>query len=55
MMFRIAWKSKITGATGHGNWFPKDQLTILNAWIEKMEEEYPELDHWVEIKPCENS
>ena len=42
---RIAWKSKETGATGHGEYIDKKDA---DAWLEKVNKEHPELEHWLE-------
>jgi alpha/beta superfamily hydrolase len=42
---RIAWKSKATGAEGHGEYM---DMKTAEAWLEKANKEYPELEHWLE-------
>ena len=44
---RIAWKSKITGATGNGEFMNK---ATAEAWLEKANKEHPDLEHWLESK-----
>ncbi len=45
---RICWKSKITGATGHGEWFPAH---LVRLWVGEMNSEYDILlHHWAEYK-----
>lgn len=42
---RIAWKSKLTGATGHGEYLENE---TVEAWLEKAQKENPDLEHWLE-------
>ena len=49
--FRIAWKNKDTGATGHGEYVNKE---IADAWLEKENKKHPELEHWLEPEEKEN-
>ncbi len=46
--YRIAWKNKITGVTGHGKEYisKKD----ADAWLERKKIENPDSDHWLEPK-----
>lgn len=40
----LCWKSRITGAAGHGQ--PID-ASAADAWV-KLLVKYPDLDHWTE-------
>lgn len=46
MRFRVAWKSK-TGLEGRGNWLSSRE--VVEAWVKKGNEDFPELKHWVEV------
>jgi len=45
-MYRIAWRSKITGFTGHGEYTLsfKDGQNL----IRELDEEYDYMEHWLE-------
>lgn len=45
-MYRIAWRSKITGFTGHGEYI----LSFKNGTdiIKELDEEYDYMEHWLE-------
>jgi hypothetical protein len=43
--YRVAWKSKLTGATGHGECLSERDA---KAWMEKANRENAELEHWLE-------
>lgn len=45
---RIAWKSKLTGATGHGEYLSP---ITAQAWLEYAEAEWGDIiEHWIEYK-----
>jgi len=46
IMYRIAWKSRITGFTGHGEYILsfKDGTNL----IKELDEEYDYMEHWLE-------
>lgn len=46
---RIAWKSKVTGETGHGRWY--DTPEDLAATVAACNKIWPELHHWIETEP----
>lgn len=48
LMFRVAYKSKLTGAEGHGNWYTDKKL--VEGLVIRGNLSYPEIDHWVEKK-----
>ena len=48
-MYRISWKSKVTGCTGNGNYM--FTLEGVTEYIKMLNKEYPELDHWMESEP----
>jgi len=45
-MYRICWKSLITGTTGNGEYI----LTCNDAeeWINTLTKMYPYIEHWIE-------
>ena len=43
--YRISWKSKETGATGHGEYLDKEEA---ESWLENANKENPEIEHWLE-------
>lgn len=45
MKYIIAWRSKITGESGHGT-VPLEE-EAAEAWIEKLNREHPYLVHWL--------
>lgn len=49
---RISWKSKITGETGHGIWFPLDKKGFLEEHMsESLQSIPPKLEHyWLEFE-----
>ncbi len=47
-MYRVEFKSKITGYKGHGNWF-SDSL-LVDVWIRYGNQEYPEIKHEIGVK-----
>jgi hypothetical protein len=48
--YRIAWRSKVTGAEGHGDWKSR-HLPAHPSWIvAKANAEHPEIHHWSEIR-----
>lgn len=49
-MGRVAWKSKITGASGHGSWILAE---LAAEWVKHENKATPTIDHWVEYKPAE--
>lgn len=46
---RIAWKSKTTGYSGHGEWH--DERKPLDDWLEVISAIFPDIHHWVETEP----
>ena len=43
---RIAWKSKLTGSTGHGEYMSP---SLAQAWLEAAEAEWGHvISHWLE-------
>ena len=44
-LYRISWKSRITGVEGKGNrgW----SYDIASDWVIALNKRYPELMHWV--------
>ena len=44
--WRVAWRMKETGVTGHGKG-SEDKETI-EAWVKSMNEEHPDMEHWLE-------
>lgn len=42
----IVWRSKLTGATGQGQQ-SMDKKTA-DAWVERMNTEYPYITHWTQ-------
>jgi hypothetical protein len=48
--YRIAWKSRITDATGHGEYVDKK---TAEGWLEKVNKDHPELEHWLEAEEKE--
>lgn len=47
--FRLYWKNRKTGKTGHGT---AEGEEIAQAWVERMDEKYPDLEHWYESAPA---
>ncbi len=47
-MIRLAWRSKITGETGHGEWRDESYRGMLEDWCKFEDREFPELTHFVE-------
>lgn len=47
-MYRVAFKSKITWFTSHGEWNADKKL--IKEWVDYGNAEYPEIVHWVEKK-----
>jgi hypothetical protein len=45
-MYRIAWKSKVTGRCGHGEW--QADLIAVQSAIAIVEDEFSEIEHWIE-------
>ena len=46
MTYRIVWKSKLTGATGHREYLSQ---ATAEAWLEYAEAEWGDIiDHWLE-------
>jgi hypothetical protein len=47
--YRVAWRSLITGYTGHGQWL---SYQIASEWVKQANKLYPE-HHWIEayLKP----
>jgi hypothetical protein len=45
-MYRIAWRSKITGFTGHGDYILS--FTDGTKLIKELDEEYHYMEHWLE-------
>lgn len=46
MKYRVVWRSKKTGATGHGD--PLDDREAVERIIMVLNRKYPEINHWVE-------
>lgn len=45
-MYRISWKSRITGCTGNGEYmFTHDDA---KEYINSLNEKYPYIEHWIE-------
>lgn len=47
-MYRVAWKNKITGQTGHGDW--SNDYNLINAWVKEANKTEPNIFHWIEKK-----
>lgn len=47
---RIAWRSKLTGACGGGSVAIGD-VTEVEQIAERLNEQWPEIDHWAEPMP----
>ncbi len=48
LLFRVAYKSKLTGAEGHGNWNTDKEL--IKAWVLKGNRNFPDIHHWLEAQ-----
>jgi hypothetical protein len=48
MKYRIAWRSRITGATGHGEPVFRT-LKMVDEIVKQLNRERPELSHWWEL------
>lgn len=48
---RIAWKSKVTGYSGHGEWHPVDDIVDGKRWADMLNEAFPDIHHWIETEP----
>lgn len=48
-MFRIAWRSSNTGFSGHGAYCLSEE--VAQAYIERLNTEYPEFQHWLQPSP----
>lgn len=45
---RISWRSKHTGATGHGEWLSED---VAKLWLnEAIAKHGQDIEHWLEYK-----
>lgn len=44
---RVAWRSKITGFEGHGEF---TNVATARAWVEQGNREFPDTHHWLEYK-----
>ena len=44
-MYRIFWRHKTTGNTGHGE---PIALNSAKAWIQRLNSEYQDILHWIE-------
>jgi len=49
-MIRLAWKSKVTSASGGGHWREdtKSRQLILEGLVSMQNRDHPELHHWIE-------
>ena len=48
-MYRVSWKSLITGIIGHGDW--NDSRDFIKDWVEWGNKEHKgEIEHWIETK-----
>jgi hypothetical protein len=45
MRYRLAWEYN-DHVKGHGDWYDND--TNLQAWVTKLNAEYPNIKHWIE-------
>ena len=45
--YRIAWRSKITGTTGYGEWSMSLRL-LAELAVEYLNKNYPDVEHWFE-------
>ena len=52
-MYRITWRDKQTGETGHGEW--NKNADLLTAWVVKENREWPEIIHTVESNQKEKT
>ena len=48
MMYRIAWRYKANTNVHYGKWKETDKN--LKSWIEMLNEDYPDMHHWIEEK-----
>jgi len=48
--FRIAWRSKLTGYTGHGEYCLTEQGAM--DWLRYSNRNFPEIFHWIEPPHC---
>lgn len=46
--FRLYWKNKATGKIGQGTALGEE---IAQAWVERMNEDFPDYEHWYEPAP----
>lgn len=49
-MFRISWRSNLTGYTGNGQYCYSD-TELLESHIAALNEKYPNFHHWIEGAP----
>src|SRR5262245_16860016 len=50
MEYRIAWRSRLTGKTGHGLWQPDSERAGLEALVLEANVAWPTHLHWIEPK-----
>jgi hypothetical protein len=50
MRYRIAWRNKENGFTGHGGWLPMSEA-IANQIAEDANRNVPIIHHWAESEP----
>jgi hypothetical protein len=43
-MYRIFWKHKMTGKTGHGE---PMSLELATSWIQQLNNDYQDILHWI--------
>lgn len=49
MQCRIVWQHKQDAALkDHGQWHPISRLENAEAWVKKMNKDWPAINHWVE-------
>jgi len=48
MKYRVAWKSTLTGHSGHGQW--QENRELVEAAVKLANRMTPECDHWMETE-----
>ena len=50
VQYRITWRNLLTDYQGNGDWFKSKDKQLLEDWIQYLNKEYTDLNHWLEKK-----
>lgn len=52
MRYRVAWKNRLTGVSGHGEWLGTNRA-LAEEWVDYRNRNYTDMNHWIESEECD--